>query len=154
MRYFRVGNDGEEARGHGVELAVERGGDLGVPLGSEFDEALFGGGFVALASGLVEAEFDDRDVGVAQLEEVVQLGLGQIEFNLIECIERGAEVHEDHVAFVAELRVESRAKGRIRRLTFKMAQGGDGVGRDAFAFGGSESPPGFPVEAEELVEEE
>ena len=78
-------------------------------------EALCGGGFVGLAGGLVEAEFDDRDVGVAQLEEVVELGLGQIEFDLVEGFERVAEVDQDQVALVAELGEERRA-GRARRV--------------------------------------
>ena len=91
---------------------------------------------------------------MAELKEVVQFGLGQIEFDLVERFERGPEVDEDQVAFVAKLRVEGRSKGRIGRLTFKMTQSSDGVGRDAFALGGSDSAPGLPVEVEELMEKE
>ena len=91
--------------------ALERCGDFGVPLGRVLLEALGGGGFVGLAGGLVEAEFDDRDVGVAGVEEVVERGLGEIEFDLVERFERVAEVDEDQVALVAELGEESGLDG-------------------------------------------
>ncbi len=77
-------------------------------------KALGAGGFVGLAAGFVEAEFDYRDIGVAQIEEVVELGLGEIELDLVECFERVAEVDQDQVALVAELGEESGPNGRVR----------------------------------------
>ena len=71
-------------------------------------EALGRGGFIGLAGGLVEAEFDDRDIGMGRREVVVEFGLREIEFDLVERFERFAEVNQDEVAFVAELGEESR----------------------------------------------
>jgi hypothetical protein len=84
-------------------LAGERRGDLGLPLRRVRLETLGGGGLVGLAAGLVKAEFDDRQVGMGEREEVVKPGLGQIQFDLVESFERRAEVGEDQIALVAEL---------------------------------------------------
>ena len=72
---FGVGYGGEEARGHGC------GGALRTEAISAFHsgvrlKAFVGGGFVGFAGGFVEAELDDRDVGVDGREEVVEVGLG------------------------------------------------------------------------------
>ena len=83
---LRVGDGREEARLHGFGSALEGCLDFGVPLGGVLLEALGGGGFVGLAGGLVEAEFDDRDVGVNGSEEVVEGGLREVEFDLVELL--------------------------------------------------------------------
>jgi hypothetical protein len=67
------------------------------------------GGFIGFAAGLVEPEFDHGDIGVGEGEVVVEAGLGQIEFYLVEGFEGIAEVNQDQVALVAELGKESGA---------------------------------------------
>ena len=117
-------------------------------------EAFGGGGFVGLAGGLVEAELDDRDVGVDGREEVVELGLGEIEFDLVEGFEGVAEVDEDQVALVAELGEEGGAGWGRRRPCVRglcSASTAWAAMRSRSACGSG--APGFPVEAEELVEE-
>ena len=118
-------------------------------------KAFGGGGFVGLAAGFVEAEFDDRDVGVAQIEKVVELGLGEVEFDLIEGFERVAEVDQDQVALVAELGEERRPDGRVGSGAFQTLKRGDGLGGNASRVRRPRRlAPGLPVEAEELVEQE
>ena len=118
---FGVGDGGEEARGHGGGGALEAGGDFGLEFGGVGFEALGAGGFPGLAAGLVEAELDDGDVGVGSREVVRELGLGQVELDLVEGGEGVAEMDEDEVALVADLREE----------------GGLGGGAGGFALKGS-----------------
>ena len=95
-------------------------------------KAFGGGGFVGLAAGFVEAEFDDRDVGVGGREEVVEVGLGEGEFDLVEGFKGVAEVDEDQVAFVAELGEEGGADGGVRGgCVPELGERGDGFGGDA-----------------------
>ena len=88
---------------------------FGVPLRRVRLKAFGGGGLVGLAAGLVEAELDDRDIGVRGVEEVVELGLRKIELDLIQRFERVAEVDQDQVALVAQLREESGVDWAHRR---------------------------------------
>jgi hypothetical protein len=116
-------------------------------------KALGAGGFIGFAAGLVKAEFDDGDVGVGWREVVVEFGLGEVEFNLVEGFERVAEVDQDQVALVAELGEERGLAGR-RLLCVPVLQSAE----TASAAMRSRSParsgaPGLPVEAEELVEQ-
>ena len=112
-----------------------------------------GGGFVSFAGGLVETEFDDRDIGVGRRKVIVQFGLGEAELDLVEGFEGVAEVNEDEVALVAELGEESRADGGVGAGAFEGLKRRDGLGGDAVAVGGRGGAPCLPVEAEELVEQ-
>ncbi len=147
-----IGNGGPEARRHGRRCALERLGNVGIPLRRMRLKSLGRGGFVGLARGLVQAEFDDGDVRVRGREEVVKLRLREREFDLVQRRERVAEVHDDQVALVAELRVDG-GMNLALRIALQRLQRCDGFARHTLALAGRAGPPGFPVEAKELMQD-
>ena len=136
-----------------AEPRCKRCGDFGIPLRRVLLKSLGGGGFVGLAAGFVEAEFDDRDIGVAQREVVVEFGLRQIEFDLVERFERVAEVNRGSDRPCGRVRRRARSEWGLGFGAFEALERFDGVGDDPVAFAVRAGPPGLPIEAEELVEE-
>src|ERR1035441_10026793 len=116
-------------------------------------KVLEGGGLVGFAGGLVEAEFDNRDIGMRGGEVVVEPGLREVELDLIQGFKRVAEVNEDQVALVAQLREKRGANGEFGIGSFEYLERPCGLGGGALAVGYRSGPPGFPVEVEELMEE-
>ena len=72
-----------------------------VVLGMGFHTA-FGELAVDLGGRFVEAQFDDRDIGVDGLEVLVDVEAGEVEFDLFELFKAIAEVNEEQIAFVSE----------------------------------------------------
>ncbi len=79
-------------------------------------KAFGGGGFVGLAAWIRRGRVRRPRRRSGGGEEVVELGLGEVEFDLVEGFERVAEVDEDQVAFVAELGEERGLDGALRGL--------------------------------------
>ena len=150
---FGVRNGGEEATGHRGRRTLKAGVDLCVPFRGVRGKALGEGRFIGFAGGLIESEFDDRDVGVGWSEVAVQFGLGEVEFNLVEGFKRVAEVDQDQVALVSELGKESGLCGGIGVFSFQFQERGSALGGDAVAVDLRGGAPGLPVETEELVEQ-
>ena len=94
-------------------LTLEGGGDFGVPLGSECGRSPCRRRLRRSCGWTRRGRVRRPRRRSGGREEVVELGLGEIEFDLVEGFERVAEVDEDQVALVAELGIESRANGRV-----------------------------------------
>ena len=149
---LRFGHGREEARLHGLGAALQRRGDLGVPLRRVRFEALGRRGLVGLAARLVESELDDRNIGVARVKEVVERGLRQVQLDLVQRFERVAEVDEDQIALVAQFRERVRSAPAHRDWLAPVRSACVGLGGDPFAVRGGGAPR-LPVEAEELVQD-
>ncbi len=86
-------------------------------------------------------------------EVIVEFGLRKIELDLVEGFERVAEVNQNQITFVAELGEEGRLNGGAGFGALEILESIGGVGGDFLAFAVRAGPPGFPVEAEKLMEE-
>ena len=146
-----VGYAGPQAGGHGRGAALKRCGNLRVPLRRVLRQVLARRRFVGLARGFVKAEFHHGDVGVTLIEEAVEVGLRQLQFHLVERFKRVAEVNENQVALVAELREERRVDLSVRG-PLERAKGGDRFGGYPLAFAVRAGPPRLPVETEKLMQ--
>ena len=69
---------------------------------------------VGLASRFIQPQFDHRNVRVHRREEIVERGLREIQFDLVQRFQRVAKVYQDQVALVPQLREK-------RRLDFSVA---------------------------------
>ncbi len=100
--------DREEARLHRLRSALERGLNLGVPLRRVVVESLGRRCFVRLPARFVQSQLDNRNIRVRRDQKVVEGRLRQVQFNLVQRLERVAKVNQDQVAFVSQLREEPR----------------------------------------------
>ena len=73
-------------------------------------EALRRGRLVRLAGRLVQAQLDDRNIRVRRRQKVVQRRLRQVQFHLVQRLERIAKVHQDQIALVPQLRKQRRLR--------------------------------------------
>src|ERR1035438_10791116 len=87
---------------HCLSMPVELAPDLSLPLVGMRLNSLRGQFFVNLERGVIEAEFDDRQIGRGGFEIIGQSQTGDLELGLIELCEGVAEVYEHQIALVAE----------------------------------------------------
>ena len=78
--------------------------ERGYPLGGKRLYALLDQARIDFGSRLVDAEFDNREVGRGGLEIIADGEAGQIELHLVEFLETAAEVNEQKIALVAKQR--------------------------------------------------
>src|SRR5271155_3892794 len=97
-------NGWKEPLRHGLRLAFGNFLYSRIPLRRAFGEAFFGKGSVSFCRGLVEAKFNHREVRVLGFQELMEAGLGELEFNPIELCKRISEVNEKKVSLVSQQR--------------------------------------------------
>ena len=111
---LRIRNSREESRLHGFGSALERGGNLRIPLRRVCLKSLGRCRFVGLPARLVQSQFDDRNVRVRRDQKVGKRRLRELQFHLVQRLEGVAKVDEDQIALVTKLREKARLSAATR----------------------------------------
>ena len=101
---------------------------------------------VELESGVVESQFDDREIGGRGLQELRESRALQVEFGLLQIVKGAAEVHQHEIGFMAHDGVQRAA------IALGGFQNGHGFGENLGATGLGQRPPGGSAETQHLVE--
>src|SRR5579864_1300163 len=104
---------------------------------------------VQLDRRFVESQLDHRDIGSGLVQKIPQLQGGDVEFGVLEMIERFAEMNQHEIGFVSQ---HGKQRALAGDVVLHLLQSRARLAEDLALRRALELPPVGPAETEHLVE--